>query len=341
METIKEQTGKEIARLYGPVMDMQEAIEMFGQITKFCKEKMKRGVDYGVIPGTAKRKDEKGQDVETLVLFKPGAEKLCIWFGLEPEYLETIVATPSGNGQKPIVSIDGVMKLRDKNSRIMGWGVGNCNSDEKKYRDRTEWVFENKIPEGLDVNTLECEERTSRKNNSKYKVYKVQSSTNPNDILNTLKKMCFKRAMIAAVLMATGTSEIFTQDVIDEDDPHGADPQSEKPKKENPKEGNLLTRCLEMVDKCVKSGAVSKDDELEWKNKIRHENDIAREAIGKSLKEIYEKRKAKNAQPEKSPTGKLRDKCFAVLAECSTAADEKALDLILSNLTTIRDEGKK
>lgn len=48
--------------------------------------------------------------------------------------------------------------------------------------------------------------------NSREKKYRNQD---PYSIVNTLKKMAIKRALVGATLQATGTSEFFTQDVED------------------------------------------------------------------------------------------------------------------------------
>src|SRR4051812_21682356 len=61
--------------VFMPVMTMEIALERRSQIVQFTKQLMVIDQDFGVIPGTNKPS-----------LLKPGAEKLCSFFGLEPEF---------------------------------------------------------------------------------------------------------------------------------------------------------------------------------------------------------------------------------------------------------------
>ena len=58
-----------------PVMTVEAALIRYKQFGAFIKGILKEGVDYGAIPGISKP-----------ALLKPGAEKLCAFAGLRPEY---------------------------------------------------------------------------------------------------------------------------------------------------------------------------------------------------------------------------------------------------------------
>ena len=319
-------TGKEIARQYGPVMEMQEAIDMFDQITKFCLSRMKEGVDFGLIPGTDRK-----------CLYKPGAEKLYVWFGLEPVYEEKVSIIPAE--PKPIISIDAVCKLCARDGRVRGWGVANCNSMEKKYRDRAEWVFDDQIPPGVDINDLEFRERMS-KSNKPYRQYRIETKTEPYDILNTLKKMAFKRAFVAAILQATGTSEMFTQDVIDEEDLRGAD-KNERSGDEKKNRGRGGTRkpadpggsleerkafATDLLDKCVAGKAIPAENS--WAGQINNATDKNIGRIIETLTASYEKIPTDKRAPESKPAPADPDPAGPTAAEIKTQARKIAKDLL-------------
>src|ERR1035441_7468417 len=58
-----------------PAMSMEVALARRAAIVEFTRKIMVRDQDFGEIPGTHKP-----------ALLKPGAEKLCSFFGLEPEF---------------------------------------------------------------------------------------------------------------------------------------------------------------------------------------------------------------------------------------------------------------
>ena len=158
------------------------------------KSIMRRGVDYGTIPGCGDKDS----------LFKPGAEKVLKQFmvhvvGVQVEDLSTadcIRYRVRCVGQTP----DGITR---------GVGIGECSSDEDKYR----WRKVRNNPEWED--TPDIRRRTVHKNgrNGTYTVNQVR--TNPPDQANTVLKMGKKRAMTDLALTATAASEFFTQDLED------------------------------------------------------------------------------------------------------------------------------
>ena len=134
------------------------------------KEKaMKEGVHYGTIPGCKKPS-----------LLKPGAEKLCKAFMLQPEFETTCREDPNrslnwerwdyrkkkqlSGTTKGYIDYDSTCSLTHiPTGEVWAKNVsGNCNNFESRYR-----------------------------------------SLNPYDVKNTLEKMSEKRALVAAVLMGT------------------------------------------------------------------------------------------------------------------------------------------
>jgi hypothetical protein len=220
--------------LYRPVMSIAAAIERREQIVQFVSGLMKEGVDYGTIPGTNKP-----------TLLKPGAEKLCSFFGLEPQYAvtreEVDLTGSERSGGEPFYYIGYHCRL-SRDGRTLGVGEGSCNSWESKYRWRegkrkcpdcgAETIFKSK-----DRDEWYCwakrggcgmVARFSATGGSKYEQIASQSVgrvPNPDvaDHINTIQKMAQKRALIQATLLAISASEFFTQDLED------AEPQQNTP----------------------------------------------------------------------------------------------------------------
>src|SRR4026207_363035 len=59
-----------------PVFSIAHALERRNSIVDFVQQIMVPGTDFGVIPGTNKP-----------CLLKPGAERLCSFFGFHPEFI--------------------------------------------------------------------------------------------------------------------------------------------------------------------------------------------------------------------------------------------------------------
>jgi hypothetical protein len=204
------------------------AVEQFKTIREFVKDVLveskpadeQKGTpakdgDYGTVPGIAKP-----------FLFKSGAEKIAALFGYAPVYvtLEKVEDFGSANGfffyryRCDLIS--------KKSGVVMGSGIGSCNSKEDRYRwtntdrvcpncgksaiikGRTEygggWLCfakkggcGNKWPDGAKEIEGQSTERVEREAFS---------------LVNTIDKMAQKRALVAAVLIGTGTSALFTQD---------------------------------------------------------------------------------------------------------------------------------
>lgn len=222
-----ENQGGAVQVVYEPAMKMDRAIAIFDQTIEFCKKHMTKDIDFGVPFEVAQGGDGDGGNKKTPkpMLYKPGAEKLAIWFGLIPDFVERTEILQGVD--RPIISIDVTCTVRDKEGNIRGISMANCNSEEDKYLQQNRWLTESKLPPGLDKSKLESKQKTAR-DGRKFMLYFVNQAVNPTGLLNTLKKMAQKRAFVGAVLMATGTSSIFQQ--TDDDDPgEGQHNQQQKP----------------------------------------------------------------------------------------------------------------
>lgn len=128
--------------------------------------KIKRDVDFGVIPKTKKP-----------TLFKSGAEKICMAYGLLQQYeIETKIEQ---GGKEPFFFYNircNLVKVVDGVQYVLTSAYGSSNTGEKRN--------------GF---------------NSAY------------DSANATLKMAQKRALVAAALSISGLSDAFTQDMENED----------------------------------------------------------------------------------------------------------------------------
>lgn len=138
--------------------------------------------DYGIIPGTKKR-----------CLFKPGAEKLMRLFGLGARFrivdkeVDRVANFALYTYEAEIFVV--------RSGQVIATCVATANSQEVKYKERTEW-----------------------RTNARGARESIKVETPIFDVINTLQKMAQKRSLVGGVILATGASEYFTQDVLDADE---------------------------------------------------------------------------------------------------------------------------
>lgn len=186
-----------------------------------CMDKvMKKDQHYGVIPGTNTKP----------TLLKPGAEKLCLLFRLDPEYdVINTVETPERISYMVRCTVFHI----PTGSRVAS-GLGSCNSREEKYLR----AANKKCPQCGKETVLRSRPRNKKeeenpdalgwfcwgkkggcgKNFTADDPGITQQDTglkDPADLANTILKMACKRALIAAVLNGTAASDFFTQDLED------------------------------------------------------------------------------------------------------------------------------
>jgi len=229
-----------------PEMDIATAVERFKMLGQFVKEIMRPGTDYGVIPGTGKRKIMlPGGEVEVPMwtLLKPGAEKLCTFFGLTKE--EQILAremdwTGKDHGGEAFFYFHYLIRL-SRNGRLVAEADGSANSWETKHRYRQgEYKCPKCHQEAIRRNKEEkgggwyCWSKLGGcgtqflKGSAEIEKQDVGKKKNPDpaDLVNTIQKMACKRALVATTLVAVNASEYFNQDIEDLPDMNHAPPTS-------------------------------------------------------------------------------------------------------------------
>lgn len=177
-------------------------------IQEVMKSVMKKDVHYGVIPGTQKP-----------TLYKAGSEKILATFRIAVDL--DVEDLSRSDCFRYRVKARGVLP----SGEIVGCGIGECSTDEEKYKWRgvvcpAEWEA-----------TPEDRKRIKyvRVSNYNKEGMTQQIRTNPADLANTVLKMAKKRAQIDLTLTATGASDVFDQDIEDLPEGYVEGMQGDKP----------------------------------------------------------------------------------------------------------------
>jgi hypothetical protein len=184
-----------------PVMSVEQAVQRYKMMVEVVQDLLREGTDFGKIPGTEKP-----------TLLKPGAEKLCTFFGLQPH---AVLLESMEDWENGFFYYRYQCQLK-RGNYVIAAAEGSANSREKKYRWRK--VPEFKATKEEKANAARREELTG-KGGRPYVMLTIENSE-PFDLVNTLQKMAQKRAHIASTLLAVNASEFFTQDLEDFVDAH-------------------------------------------------------------------------------------------------------------------------
>ena len=229
---------------------VDEAVQRVEAKRDFYNRVMRPGEHYGPIPGTKAREgEEKPKDV----LFKAGAELLLANMALQAEFSDADEPTIDygEEGREGLIRYRRVCRIfrqtgpHEEDRMQVARAEGSCSSRETKYRWRNEdrlcpvcgkptiikgkaeygggWLCWKKSKNGVGCGTTWPDGATEIESQVVGKV------ANPDlaDLENTVLKMADKRALVAATLIATGCSDIFTQDIADDEDP--PEPPAPKP----------------------------------------------------------------------------------------------------------------
>jgi len=179
-------------------MTAQEVGASKALIQRVMAAVMKKDVHYGVIPGTKKP-----------TLYKPGSEAILSTFRIA--VIPEIQDLSTGDEIRYRILAKGTTP----DGIIVGCGVGECSTNEEKYKWRSAVCDEefDETPEDRRRNKwgMKWNDKTRRKEKGKIQ----QVRTEPADLANTVLKMAKKRAQIDLTLTATGASDVFDQDIED------------------------------------------------------------------------------------------------------------------------------
>lgn len=228
----------------GKALTVEELHQRLEFIRQVMKKEMKEGQDYGKIPGTGDKPS----------LLQPGAQKLLMTFNFREQVKKEVLrelphATIFGHREYEFIVTVFPAGLRPED----GWdGVGTCSTMESKYRYRkatrkcpkcgAEAIIEEK-PEFVKgrlpgwvcwKKRAGCGEIFHKEHPdiTKQSLADVENE-DPADAWNTVRKMAFKRALVAAAINATNTSELWTQDLEDMSQNEGR--QKEKSSENSPR----------------------------------------------------------------------------------------------------------
>jgi len=207
-----------------PHVEPGDLVKRLEAIKETASRAMEENVDFGKIPGTDKP-----------TLLKPGAEKLAVLFKLDPEPENE--KRWEENGHLTVVSRT---TLYDKESGVRcGTGEAICSTREKKYAKRQagrkcpvcskEAIIKGKAEYGGGWICFKkkggCGEKFPEDQPAIVQ-QEVGEIDNPDlpDTWNTIDKMASKRSLVAAVLIVTGASAIFTQDLDEQVDAAATSP---------------------------------------------------------------------------------------------------------------------
>jgi hypothetical protein len=194
----------------------EDLVAQVATIQRVLEAVMKEDVHYGVIPGTEKP-----------TLLKPGAEKLCLLFRLRPKFAREL--REEADGHLTVTSVCSLYHIPTGDCLVEEM-AGRCSTRESKYAYRKGQRVCPKcgaaaIRKNKDGKTWQCMGFGDMGgcwekfpiNDPDITGQQTGRVANPDiaDQYNTVLKMADKRALVAAVLIATGASDIFAQDLED------------------------------------------------------------------------------------------------------------------------------
>lgn len=218
-------------------VSIDEAVARVAAKHDFFKRVMRKDDHYGIIPGTGTKP----------TLLKPGAELLLANMGLNAEFSDEappiIDITGKDHDGEAYIHYRRVCRIyrqvgpTENDRMLVGKASGSCSSWETKYRYRND---KRRCPDcglptiikGKDFSNSGkpagwvCWKKDGKSDgcgakfsDDDQRILSQVAGKVPNpdvaEIENTILKMADKRALVAATLIATGCSDIFTQDVED------------------------------------------------------------------------------------------------------------------------------
>lgn len=213
-------------------------LEIFQQV-------MKSDTHYGTIPGCGDKP----------VLLKPGAETICNTFQVAPEYEISKTELPNNHREYEIKC----NLYTIANRRFVGSGLGSASTMESKHRWRND--FENtgeEVPKAYwkdrDQSLIGGKGFSPKKVDGVWFIHKSEGKVenpDPADCYNTVLKMGKKRAYVDAVISTFGVSDMFTQDLEENQPEEKQQKQQQQTKKSQEPDINSLYTAIETKRKKI------------------------------------------------------------------------------------------
>lgn len=151
--------------------------------------------------------DKQKEDGGKPALAKDGALNISSLFKVTP-LAEDPIINYEENGH---MTVRFRVNIVNAAGTVMARGEGMASTRESKYASQRRWLTEKHLPEGINKEDLQVEDRVGKW--GPYKAYLVETTSNPADHYNTVLKMAEKRAVVGAATKLPLVSELFTQDI--------------------------------------------------------------------------------------------------------------------------------
>jgi len=173
------------------MVSTQDIVSRLLRIDEIKRTIMQPNVHFGIIPGCAKPS-----------LFQPGAEMLGVAFNIGAG--EPIIEDLSVPGESARYRVK-IPLIAQQTGQTLGWGMGECSSDEDKYRWR----------KCLKSEFDQSDPGRRRMKGDRDGTFRPQIRTEPAGMANTALQMASKRAYVSGMRRVTGASSVFTDGVED------------------------------------------------------------------------------------------------------------------------------
>lgn len=331
------------------------------RMRRIQKELLVPDEDYGEIPGTGRGKPgEQGYVPGKPTLLKAGAEKLLKFYGLVPTFDITRTYGDGVTAPPLHVSVRCLVHMGDGDGPVLGQGDGTCSTWERKYRYRRGQRVCPSCEKPTIIVTKRgkpneqwwcvpdkggCGENFAKDDPAVVdQVVGDVDNPDPLDLDNTVVKMAVKRALVAASLLVTATSGLFTQDLDDVHDAH-AQTARDAAQREAEETEKAIRPLLDRLAKHATLAALDADVRAvasQAEAMPEAHRAVLRKRIANMRNAVYQAERMAKREPPPEPAPepiKESPENAATRAELAAAlTDEPPADVPLPVLTTREDE---
>lgn len=194
--------------LSADVLEITDVVNRKQLVNQIVQSTFIKDVHYGKIPGCGDKYN----------LLKPGAEVLCIYFRLAHRFVKE--ERDHENMHREFAFSSEVTHLGT--GLFIAQGFGSCSTFESKYRFRSDIIkgedgYPKPVPSAWwkshDPTLLGDPSLSVKKVEGGWHVVRLIEHGNAADYWNTCLKMAKKRCYVDGTITATGSGDIFTQDM--------------------------------------------------------------------------------------------------------------------------------